>query len=118
MGARGFTSSAAAEVPVPAGGREYRVLVDRARVPDARVAVALYRYEPGQQGPAHTHATETEVYYCLGGAGTVRVAEEVFELKPGAVVYIPPGMEHQTRSDDGSELEFLAFFTPPIDFGP
>lgn len=117
MMTRGFSNSVDVETPVAAGGREYRVLIDRARLPDAGVAVAVYRYDPGVQGPAHTHAAETEVYYCLRGSGTVRVGGEVFRLKPGTVVYIPPGIEHQTRSDHESELKFVAFFTPALEFG-
>lgn len=97
------------------GDREMRVITDSDRSPGMPVAMARYRYRPLVTGPRHRHDVETEVYYCLGGSGTVTVGDTVFSISTGVVICIPPGNDHHTSSgEDG--LEFLAFFTPPIRF--
>lgn len=102
-------------VLVDGGKRQVRILLDGFNTTGMPLALAKYSYQPETTGPRHTHDVETEVYYCLTGSGFVKVGENIFTLSPGVVVYIPPGLEHQTTS--GSEgLEFLAFFTPPIKF--
>ena len=104
-----------APVEIEGGKRQVQVLIDGARLPNAPVALARYTYQPLVKGPRHCHQTETEIYYCLNGSGTVTVEEEVFVMEPGVVVYIPPGKEHQTASGSRG-LDFIAIFSPPLQF--
>lgn len=115
MGGKRIDSQEVEPVPVAGGERQLRILLDGCDKPGMPLALARYSYRPEVTGPRHSHASETEVYYCLAGSGRVEVGESTFTLNPGVVIYIPPGLEHQTTS--GSEgLEFLAFFTPPVKF--
>jgi len=103
-------------IPINANGREYKILIDKKVVPQSSIAFANYHFDKSVAGSLHYHETETEVYYCLKGKGWIIIEGEKYILEPGSVIYIPPGAKHQTFSDDHSELEFLAIFTPPIDF--
>lgn len=94
-----------------------RFLVDPEKIENAPLSMAVFRYERGQIGPAHTHDREVEVYYILKGEGTLRLDDEVVQLREGTVVYISPGVEHETTNTGEGEFEFLGIFAPPFDFG-
>ncbi len=64
------------------------------------------------KGGRHYHAEYDEVYYVLRGEGTITLGTEVKELRPGAAVVIPRGLEHDLDAKPGSELEFIIFGTP------
>lgn len=112
----GFGNSTQAEPLLDLKSRKFQVLIDEKRLPGCCMSMAVYYYPPDSRGPVHHHDVETEVYYCLRGSGHIRINDKVFDLKPGHVVYIPPGSEHQTWSDPDSEMDFLAIFVPPIKF--
>lgn len=92
-----------------------RFLLDRDRIADARLSAAVFRYEPGQIGPAHTHAQEAEIYFVLAGKGAVLMDGAEFEIEKDTLLYVPPGAQHETRNTGDGEFEFLAVFAPPVD---
>lgn len=94
-----------------------KVLIDPDLVPDAALSIGVFRYAPGQVGPPHKHHKEAEVYYILRGRGALRLDQEWIELREGMAVYIPPGVEHETRNTGAGELEFLGIFAPASGFG-
>jgi mannose-6-phosphate isomerase-like protein (cupin superfamily) len=69
------------------------------------------------EGSPHLHAGYDEVYYVLAGRGKIAMANQEFELRPGAAVVIPAGVLHSLKADEGDTLEFVIFGTPamPID---
>jgi len=112
-----YTNSVEAEVLGKIENRSRWALIDRERLPGTCANLAVIHYPPDSQAPAHTHGQQTEIYYCLRGAGQLRVGDKTFDLKPGTVAYVPPGVEHQTSSAPDSEMEFLTIFVPPSDSG-
>ena len=94
-----------------------RFLLDRDRIADAQLSAAVFRYEAGQVGPAHTHAEEAEIYFVLAGKGAVHMEGVEYALEKDTLLYIPPGAEHETRNTGQGEFEFLAVFAPPVGFG-
>lgn len=64
------------------------------------------------EGGRHHHLEYDEVYYVLSGSGTITLGEERHELRPGAVVVIPRGLDHDLQARPGEELEFIIFGTP------
>ncbi|HMJ38062.1 MAG TPA: cupin domain-containing protein [Verrucomicrobiae bacterium] len=66
------------------------------------------RETPDRQRP---HA-EDEVYYVIGGHGTIRVADEDRPVKPGSLVFVPAGVEHRFHSIE-EDLRVLVFWAPP-----
>ncbi|MEM7231624.1 MAG: cupin domain-containing protein [Planctomycetota bacterium] len=66
------------------------------------------------RGTTHYHAEYDEVYYVLGGTGTITMGEETHELRPGAVVVIPRQIPHSLEADTDEPLDFLIFGTPAM----
>ncbi len=63
-------------------------------------------WEPGQVSPDHCHPDATEIYFCVEGGGTMRTAEGVTEIKPGAFVVHPPGEVHEYTNGPERTLLF------------
>jgi mannose-6-phosphate isomerase-like protein (cupin superfamily) len=103
------------EAPAPFQ-RCAKLLMDPDLIEGAALSIGVFRYAPGQVGPPHKHQKEAEVYYILHGTGSLRLGEEWIELREGMAVYIPPGLEHETRNTGPAELEFLGIFAPASGF--
>lgn len=84
--------------------------------PGAHLSLSIFRYEPGQVGPAHGHQDSAEVYFILSGRGEVTIEDETYELEENTAIYIPPGHDHETVNTGDQEMEFLAIFAPPYSF--
>jgi len=95
--------------------RYARVLIDRETISDAPVALATFRFEPGQRGVKHAHKTEVEIYFGLKGKGVVEYLGQKNYLTPGVALYIPPLAEHDTYNAGDEDFEFLSIFVPPVD---
>ncbi len=68
---------------------------------------------PNSQGREHSHgdSNQEEVYFVVKGSGTMRVAGEELELKPGRFVRVDPAVTRlPIAGPDG--LEFIAFGAP------
>lgn len=72
--------------------------------PDAngaeRVRVGLTEYHPDTPHEPHAHPGQEEVIWVLSGRGYTQTGEEKIDLYPGAVAFIPAGMEHKTAAVD------------------
>ncbi len=65
-----------------------------------------FEVAPGGHTPLHTHPYEHEVYI-LAGEGFVIRDGQAQPLRPGMIVFVPPGAIHQFRASDTSSLTFL-----------
>lgn len=77
--------------------------------PDEGPNFAMRRFimEPGGGMPMHTNTVEHE-QYVLRGSARVQIGDDVHHVKAGDVVFIPKGVPHNYRADDGDEpFEFL-----------
>lgn len=92
--------------PVAAGkGTKRQVLIG----PDEGPHFAMRRFimEPGGGMPLHTNEVEHE-QYVLRGSASVRIGNEEHHVSAGDVLYIPAGVPHSYRADEGGEpFEFL-----------
>ena len=59
----------------------------------------LLGFRPGQVLPRHTHAHEHEVFDVLAGQGLIWLAGQPVRAGPGAVVFVPAGVEHGFEND-------------------
>jgi uncharacterized cupin superfamily protein len=69
---------------------------------------------PGKRScPYHFHHAQEEMFIVLEGHGSLRVAGEMLPLKPGDVVFIPPGPEypHQIVNTSDAPLKYLSIST-------
>jgi quercetin dioxygenase-like cupin family protein len=69
---------------------------------------ALRRFvmEAGGGMPRHTNTVEHE-QYILGGKARIGIADEVFEVKKGDVVFIPENVPHWYQNIGDEAFEFL-----------
>ena len=47
----------------------------------------------------HYHEKCTEVYFILGGSGTLELNDDEVDLEPGTVILIEPGTAHRGKGD-------------------
>jgi uncharacterized cupin superfamily protein len=66
--------------------------------------------------PYHFHHAQEEMFIVLEGTGTLRVSGEMLPLRPGDIVFIPPGPEypHQLLNTSDKELKYLSISTREI----
>ena len=65
--------------------------------------VMLYaEHEPGGSSPFHTHPWEHEAFI-IEGSGTLTCDGEIYPIRKGDAVLVPPGSEHQF-TNTGSEV--------------
>lgn len=69
-------------------------------------AMREFEIEPGGYTPYHTHHWEHEVYV-LEGEGVAVGPEGEHPIKPGTVVFVPGGEEHNFRNTGDIPLRFL-----------
>ena len=72
----------------------------------AHFALRKFTMAPGGGMPRHTNAVEHE-QYVLGGRGRIGIGDEVFEVGPDDVVYIPAGVPHWYETIGDQPFEFL-----------
>ncbi len=82
---------------------------------DAAPSFSMRHFEiaPGGHTPRHTHAHEHEVFI-LEGTGVVMEGDAPHELRPGTVVFVPPGREHQFRNTGEATLKLLCLIPHPL----
>jgi mannose-6-phosphate isomerase-like protein (cupin superfamily) len=79
--------------------------------------VSYLRLAPGARAPfGHTHKEQEEVYVVVGGAGRIKLDDEIVELKRWDALRIPP--ETMRNLEGGPEgIELLLFGAPNAGFG-
>ena len=79
--------------------------------------VSYLRLAPGERAPfGHTHQEQEEVYVVVGGAGRVKLDDEILELRRWDTLRIAPTtMRNVEAGPDGIEL--LLFGAPNAGFG-
>jgi mannose-6-phosphate isomerase-like protein (cupin superfamily) len=77
----------------------------------ASLSLGVYVLPAGGVDPQNPH-TEDEVYYVVGGRGTVIVADEERRVGPGSIIFVAAGVEHRFHTIE-EELTLLVFFAPP-----
>ncbi|MCX7886126.1 MAG: cupin domain-containing protein [Verrucomicrobiae bacterium] len=97
---------------VGAEGCAYRVAIS-GRDGAPGFAMRIFEIVPGGYTPLHEHPYEHEVFV-LDGAGVVwRDGAEV-AIKPGDVLFVPPGEKHQFRNTGLQTLKFICVV--PVEF--
>jgi quercetin dioxygenase-like cupin family protein len=95
-------------------GRDWFYLLGPQNSQAKNLAFGLAEFPAGTLAAAHTHPAEEEIIYILSGTGTILAGEQEIRLEPGAAIFIPPGLAHQIRVDDGAALKLVTLFSPPV----
>jgi mannose-6-phosphate isomerase-like protein (cupin superfamily) len=83
------------------------VLVDRSEA--AFTEVGLNTWPAGIQGPPHAHTEKEQIFIIVSGTGRIVVGGSTFPVQPHDVVYVPPGVEHQTIAEPEAPVSYLLF---------
>jgi uncharacterized cupin superfamily protein len=77
--------------------------------------LSYFRVSPGFRFPfGHTHSEQEEIYVVLSGGASIKVGDDVVELKPMDALRVPPGVKRAFEGGaDGAEI--LAFGAPNTD---
>lgn len=67
---------------------------------------------PGAETLLHRHRVTEELYHITAGAGVMTLGSEIFEVRAGDTVCIPPGTPHKIRSTGREPLKILCACTP------
>lgn len=91
--------------PVAAGkGTVRRVLIGPDEAPN--FALRKFTMEPGGGMPRHINTVEHE-QYVLRGRARIGIGDEVVEVEPGSVLFIPAGTPHWYEALGDEPFEFL-----------
>ena len=74
----------------------------------ARVAGATVTFEPGARTAWHTHPLGRTLIIIAGAGRAQRWGEPIEELRPGDVVWIPPGVRHWHGATSNSAMIHVA----------
>ena len=70
---------------------------------------------PGGEAERHHHETEHQVIYVVDGEMTVELGEDgPVRCGPGAVVQIPPRLDHRVVSTGAGPLRVIIVYSPPL----
>lgn len=103
------------EAPAPYT-RFAKVLYEGLKNPDgAQISLGLFLFPAGKSGSTHVHEKEVEIFFTTSGRGKVIIDGKEYPVKPGVLVYVPPGVEHKPVNDYVQDWEFLGIFAPALD---
>ena len=74
----------------------------------ARVVAAAVTFEPGARTAWHTHPLGQNLIVIAGSGWTQRWGGPVEEIKPGDVIWIPPGEKHWHGATSATGMTHIA----------
>jgi len=91
-------------------GRGFRVALGNDRSQAAEMVIA-----PGdaEGGPGNRHRGADQWLFVIGGRGVARVGRRRLALKPGKLLLIEHGEQHEIRNTGRGVLKTLNFYNPP-----
>ena len=69
--------------------------------------LTLHRLQGGLDGDYHEHEATEQVYYFLSGTGRMKIDGEIYEVREGDAVHIPPRVKHQLSNPGDDWVEHL-----------
>ncbi len=77
----------------------------------ATLSAGVYALAAGDRDEQEPH-TEDEVYVVLRGRSRATVGDDIVDLAPGSMLYVPAGVVHRFQDID-EDLVVLVLFAPP-----
>ena len=69
--------------------------------------LTLHRLQGGLEGDYHEHEATEQVYYFLSGTGRMKIDGEMYDVREGDAVHIPPKVKHQLSNTGDDWVEHL-----------
>ena len=76
------------------------------------VGFTLHRMQAGMSGDYHEHEADEQLYYFTEGGGKIKLDGEIYPVRQGDAVYVPPKMKHQLINDTEDWVEHLIITVP------
>lgn len=89
-------------------GKAFRILTG-----EDNPTLSVHLVEISGEAKPHYHEKLTETYFVLEGEGEIELDGERRPIKPGTVIYIPPGTVHRAIG----KLKIINIVVPPFDPG-
>ena len=93
--------------------RTLYTLVEPNTVGTEHFSMGLEEVDPNSEIPLHSHSESEEIIFVYGGHGKAFVGDEVADLKPGTVIYLPPNVEHRFVNTGDEPLWITWTLSPP-----
>jgi mannose-6-phosphate isomerase-like protein (cupin superfamily) len=55
----------------------------------------------------HSHETEDELFWCLGGRLTIQFRDRDVRLEAGEMILVPRGVEHRSVADEEAQVAII-----------
>ena len=100
--------------PLPAlGGKlRVRILLDEEGAGARHGGLSVLEGDADVVVPSHRHPESAEILLIESGSGVMRVGERLIRVRPGAALYVPPGVLHSLEGDGGAPLRAIQVYTP------
>jgi quercetin dioxygenase-like cupin family protein len=69
------------------------------------------KFGPGGGSPPHSH-TYNHAFYFLSGTCSVRISDQIWQVKPGSFVKVPASKQHSVTNSGTDDLIFLVIYDP------
>jgi len=77
--------------------------------------LVLGEVEPGGLAYKHHHETEHQAMYILSGLAQITLMDEQpVECGPGAIIKLPPKVDHHVLSIGSEPLKVVIIYSPPL----
>ena len=74
---------------------------------EGMVAFTVHLVQAGMSTDYHDHADREQVYYFTRGHGKMKIDDEIYPVKQGDAVHLPPRCKHQLINDSEDWVEHL-----------
>ncbi len=95
------------------GTRIRELLSPKNDIVSTSYSLAMAKIDPGKKSIPHKLQSSSEVYIIVRGIGIMHIEEEVREVIPGNVIYIPKGSLQFIENSGMEELVFYCIVDPP-----
>ncbi len=100
------------------GGQVSHLLLAPGQFGTENLSVTWVEGEPGSEQAVHSHEGREQVYVIVQGQGAMRVGDEVEEVGPGTLIYVPPGTGHSIKNIGDERLVYVSSTSPPFEIAP
>jgi mannose-6-phosphate isomerase-like protein (cupin superfamily) len=94
-------------------GSSIRELIHPAKDGNVKQSLAEALVPAGTETLLHKHMKTEEIYHVTEGEGLMTLGDEVFTVKAGDSVYIPPEIPHRIKNTGQKPLRILCCCVPP-----
>jgi len=92
-------------------GAKNRLLIKREET--ETIALGYVQVKSGDSTKVDIHSDEEEIYVILNGKAILMVGDEMSEVGPGMVAYVPKNKKHNMKCISEENLEYLYFANWP-----